>query len=106
MLRQQPEEIAHPAGRLQNIAGGEPHAPNGLIDAPNYGGTGVVGVEDRFPRCLVFLVLQQFFQLGIFAAPGGVFVIKGLGHSTPAYIAGQNFLLPWGRISSFCLQRF
>ena len=63
-----------------------------------------MGIEHRFPRRLVFLVLQQPFQLGIFAAPGGVFGIKGLGHSTPAYIAGQDFLLLWSGISPFCLQ--
>ena len=87
-IRQHSEEIAHPASRLQNIAGGEPHAPNGLIDTANYGGTGVMSVKHRFPRRLVFLILQQFFQLGIFTVPRGVFGIKGLGHSTPAHIAG------------------
>ena len=88
MLRQQPKEIAHPAGRLQDIAGGKAHASNGFIDTPNHRGAGVVGVEHRFPCRLVFLVLQQFFQLGMFTAPGGVFGIKGLGHSAPAHIAG------------------
>ena len=88
MIWKHPEKVAHAAGWLQNIAGGKTHALNGLIDTPNHCRAGVMSVEHGFPRCLVFLILQQLFQLGIFAAPGRVFRIKGLGHSAPAHITG------------------
>ena len=60
-FRQHTEEIAHTAGRLQDVAGLKTHAAHGLIDGPDYRGTGVVRVEGGTSGGGIFLRGQQFF---------------------------------------------
>ena len=60
-LRQHTKEIAHTAGRLQDVAGLKTHAAHGLIDGPDYRGTGVVRVEGGTSGGGIFLRGQQFF---------------------------------------------
>ena len=92
-LRQHPEEIAHAAGRLQNVAGTKAHLLHSLIDSADNGGAGVVGVEGGGPRRLIFLRGQQLLQLRILGGPHGFVRVKGIRHAAPAHIAGQHFLL-------------
>ena len=60
-FRQHTEEIAHTAGRLQDVASLKTHAAHGLIDGPDYRGTGVVRVEGGTSGGGIFLRGQQFF---------------------------------------------
>ena len=92
-FRQHTEEIAHTAGRLQDVAGLKTHAAHGLIDGPDYRGTGVVRVEGGTSGGSIFFRGQQLFQLGIFRSPCGLLRVKGVGQTAPAHILGKNFLL-------------
>ena len=55
---QHPEEIAHAARRLQDVAGGKAHVAYRLVDRPDDCGTGVVGVEGAGAGRFVFLFGQ------------------------------------------------
>ena len=68
-------------------------AAHGLIDGPDYRGTGVVRVEGGTSGGSIFLRGQQLFQLGIFRSPCGLLRVKGVGQTAPAHIPGKNFLL-------------
>ena len=92
-LRQHPEEVAHAAGRLQNIAVAKTQPFHGFIDSADHHRAGVVGVESRGPGSGVFLRGQQFLQLGILLGPGSFGWVESLRHAAPAHIAGQHFLL-------------
>ena len=92
-LRQHPEEIAHAAGRFQNVAGTKAHLLHSFIDSADNGGAGVVSVEGGGPGRFVFLRGQQFLQLGILLGPGSFGWVESLRHAAPAHIAGQHFLL-------------
>ena len=50
---------------FQDVAGLKTHAAHGLIDGPDYRGTGVVRVEGGTSGGGIFLRGQQLFQLGI-----------------------------------------
>ncbi len=43
-LRQHTEEVSHPAGGFQDVAGLESHFPHRLINGLDYGRAGVMGV--------------------------------------------------------------
>ena len=92
-LRQHPEEIAHTAGRFQNVAGAEAHLFYRVVDGADHSGAGVVGVEGGGPGRFIFLRGQQFLQLRILSGPRGFVRVKGVRHAAPAHIAGQHFLL-------------
>ena len=92
-FRQQAEEIAHAAGRLQNIALFKTHLLNGLIDGLDNQGACIMGIEGGGPRRFVFAVRQQAFQFLILGGPRGLVRVKGIGDASPAHIAGQDFLL-------------
>ena len=92
-LRQHPEEIAHTAGRFQNVAGAEAHLFYRVVDGADHSGAGVVGVEGRGASSRVFLRGQQFLQLRILSGPRGFVRVESLCHAAPAHIAGQHFLL-------------
>ena len=92
-LGQHPEEVAHAHCRLQNVAGLKAHAFNGLIHRPDDGGAGVMGIQGGSSCCLIFLIGEFCFQLGIFKCPFRLGVIKGIGKTTPANILPQHFLL-------------
>ena len=92
-LRQHPEEIAHTAGRFQNVAGAEAHLFYRVVDGANHSRAGVVGVEGRGASSRVFLRGQQLLQLRILGGPRGFVRVKGIRHAAPAHIAGQHFLL-------------
>ena len=92
-LRQHPEEIAHTAGRFQNVAGAEAHLLYRAIDGADDDGAGVVGVEGGGPGRFIFLRGQKLFQFGVLLGPGSFGRVEGIRHTAPAHIAGQHFLL-------------
>ena len=92
-LRQHPEEIAHTAGRLQNVAGAEAHLFYRVVNGADHSGAGVVGVEGRGPGRFIFLRGQKLFQFGVLLGPGSFGWVEGIRHAAPAHIAGQHFLL-------------
>ena len=65
-LRQQAEEVAYAHRRLKDAPALEAHATHGLIDGADDRGRGVVRVERRAPRRLVFFRREQGFQLCVF----------------------------------------
>ena len=88
-LRQHPEEVAHAAGRLQDVAALEAHIGKHVIDGPDDHGGGIVGVESRRPGGGIFLLGQQGLELGILA----VALLEAVSQTAPAHILGQNLLL-------------
>ena len=92
-VRQQTEEIAHPAGRFQNVAGSKSHAANGLIHGADDRRTGVMGVQGRGTGRSIFRLTEQIFEFLIFLFPICILRVKRLRKAAPAYIAGKNFLL-------------
>ena len=87
-IRQHTKEIAHAAGRFQNIASLESHVTYGLVNSPNHRGAGVVSIEGGPSGSGVFLWSQKLLQLGIFLAPAFLVRVKGVGKAAPAYIPG------------------
>ncbi len=92
-LRQHTEEIAHTAGRLQNVAGLKSHAAHGFINCFDDRRAGVVGVESGTSGSSVFLRSQQLLQLGIFRSPCFLVRVKGICQPAPAHIPRKYFLL-------------
>ena len=60
-LRQHTEEVAHTAGRLQDVSGLKSHTVHRFIDGLNDRRAGVMGVEGRASGGGIFLRGQQFF---------------------------------------------
>ena len=60
-FRQHTEEIAHTAGRLQDVAGLKTHTFHRFIDGLNDRRAGVMGIEGRASGGGIFLRGQQFF---------------------------------------------
>ena len=87
-LRQHTEEIAHTAGRLQNVAGLKSHASYGFINCFDDRRAGVMGIESGTSGGSVFRPGQQLLQLSIFRSPCGFLRVKGIGKTAPAYIPG------------------
>ena len=55
-IRAHADEVADAAGRLQHIAGLEPHVLQGLIHGPDHHGRGVESSQSGLPCCLVFIL--------------------------------------------------
>ena len=102
-LRQHPKEVAHTAGRLQNVAGAEAHLFYRVVDGADNGGTGVVGVEGGGPGRFIFLRGQQFFQFCVLCGPCGFVRVKGVRHAAPAHILREDMLFFRGGIAIFLL---
>ena len=92
-LRQQPEEIAHTAGRLQDFSGFKAHTLHSFIHCLDDHRTGIVGVEGGGFCEFIFLRGQQPLQLIVFVEPSSFVFVKGVRNAAPAHITGKNFLL-------------
>ena len=92
-FRQQAEEVADTHRRLKDSPALEAHAAQGLVDGLYYRGRGVVCVERRTSRGLVFVRREQGFKLGVFLRPVGFILVEHLGYAAPADVAGEHFLL-------------
>ena len=88
-LRQTAEEIAHAAGRLQDVAGLEAHVGEGIIDGPDDNRGGVMGIEGGRPRRRILVLGQQGLELPVLA----VALVKAVRKPAPAHVLGQNLLL-------------
>ena len=66
--REQAQEVAGAAGRLQDVALGKAHLGQGLVDSPDDHGRRVKGGQGAGPGRRVFLQIQQGFQLLIVGA--------------------------------------
>ena len=86
--REQAQEVAGAAGRLQDVALGKAHLGQGLVDSPDDHGRRVKGGQGAGPGRRVFLQIQQGFQLLIVGAG----FLKAVRKAAPAHITGQDFL--------------
>ena len=93
VFRQQAEEVADAHRRLKDAPALEAHAAHGLIDGSDDRGRGVVRVERRAPRRLVFFRREQGFQLLKLALPLALVLVEYLGDAAPADVAGEFILL-------------
>ena len=105
-LRQQAEEVADAAGGFQNIALLEAEITQGLIDRLDNGWTGIVGVQGGGPGGGVFALVQQPLQLCIFCVPVLLVLVKDLGQTAPAHIAGEDLLFRLRCAAPLQLNRF
>ena len=102
-LRQHTEEVAHAAGRFQDVAGLKAQAVDCLVDGTDHRGAGVVGIQCGASGCGVFLRGQSGLQRLVLLRPGSFVRIKGVGQAAPANVAGEDFLLLRGGASSLGL---
>ena len=103
-LREQSEEIAHAHAGFQDIARLESHLLHRVIDRPDHGGAGVVGVEGGRSGSGVFLRGEGGIQFPEFACPAILFLVKGIRQTAPAHIAGKDLLLLWRGVPAVELQ--
>ena len=66
-FRQHTNEIADTAGRFQDVAGLKAHLSQCLVHSPNNNRGSVKGGQTAGPGCGVFILVQQGFQLQVFA---------------------------------------
>ena len=92
-LRQHTEEVAHAHAGLQNIAGLEAHVLHRVVNGADNGGAGVVGVEGGGAGGGVFLRGKCGVQLCKFVCPIWLIFIERICQTSPAHIAGEDFLL-------------
>ena len=93
VFRQQAEEVADAHRRLKDAPALEAHAAHGLVDGADDRGRGVVRIERRASRGLVFVRREQRFQLCVFLRPVGFILVEHLGYAAPADVAGEFILL-------------
>ena len=91
-FRQHSEEIADAHGRLQNVAAGKAHLRDSIVHRPDDDGTGVVRVERRGARGLVFLRREDGGKLTVLIGPRRLVGIKGICQTAPAHIAREDLL--------------
>ena len=101
-LRQTAEEVAHAAGRLQDVAGLEAHVGEGIIDGPDDHRGSIVGIEGGRPRGRILVLGQQGFELRILA----VALVETVRKPAPAHVPGQYFLFLRGGEAVLGLQPF
>ena len=92
-LRKQAEEVADAHRRLKDSPALEAHAAHGLIYGADDRGRGIVRVERRTSRGLVFFRREQGFQLCVFLRPLALALVEHLGYAAPADVAGEHILL-------------
>ena len=97
-LREQSEEIAHAHAGFQDIALLESHLLHRVIDRPDHGGAGIVGVQGGCSGGGVFLRGKGGVQFPELACPAILFLVKGIRQTAPAHIAGKDLLLLRGGI--------
>ena len=93
VFRQQAEEVADAHRRLKDAPALEAHAAHGLIYGADDRGRGIVRVERRASRGLVFFRREQGFQLLKLALPLALALVEHLGDTAPADVAGEFILL-------------
>ena len=92
-FRQHSEEISNAHRRLQNVAAGEAHLRDSIVHRPNDDRAGVVCVERRGARRLVFLRCEYGGKLPVFICPRRLVGVKGICQTAPAHIAREHLLL-------------
>ena len=92
-FRQQAEEVADAHRRLEYVPALEAYAAHGLVDGADDRGRGIVRVERRASRGLVFFRREQGFKLCVFLRPVGFILVEHLGYAAPADVAGELVLL-------------
>ena len=95
-VRQHSKEVAHTHRRLQNVAAAESHAFHCIVDTTNHGGAGVVSVQSRSASGGVFILREQFFQLGVLGRPIFLVGVKSVCQTAPAHILRKHLLLLGG----------
>ena len=94
-VREHPKEIADAAAGLQNVTRLESHLRNRVIDGADNSRAGVVRVQCRGSRRVVFLWREDGFKGFVFLMPRRAVFIKRLRQAAPAHIAREYLLLIW-----------
>ena len=100
---QEAKEIAHAAGRLEYAPTFKAQIGERIIYCANNCRRGVVRVERRAARCLMLLGREGGFEFLKFALPLRFTLIKGVGDSSPANVAGKRLLLGGSRRATLSL---
>ena len=95
-VRQHPKEVAHTHTRFQNVTAAETHTLHRIVDTTDHGGAGVVGVQSRSASGGVFILREQFFQLGVLGRPIFLVGVKSVCQTAPAHILRKHLLLLGG----------
>ena len=105
-LRQQTKKITHTHSRLQHGSRLNTHTGEGIVNALNDQGRGVMGVQGRTTGSGIFIRCQQLFQFLILLCPFFIVSVESLRNAAPAGIAGKNVLLRRACLPLFCFQCF
>ena len=89
---QHPDEVSDAAGWLQNVPGLEAHLREGAIHGLNDNGRGVKSRQRTGSGGGVLILFKQGFQFFIVDAA----LVKAIGQTAPAHIAGEDFLFLLG----------
>ena len=79
-----PNEVAHAAGRFQDVAPLKAHLGKRLIHGPDDDRGGIKGRQTAGPGGGILVLVKQRFQFQIFA----VALVKAVRQAAPAHIAG------------------
>ena len=69
---------------------------HGIVNATDHGGAGIVGVQSRSASGGVFILREQFFQLGVLGRPIFLVGVKSVCQTAPAHILRKYLLLLGG----------
>ena len=88
----QAQEVAHAAGRLQDVAFGKAKAVKGFVHRLDDNGRGIERRQGGFHRRTVFLIGEDGFQLLILVRPCRIAAVKRHRQTAPSHILGKGFL--------------
>jgi len=95
-VRQHSEEVTYAHTRFQNVTAAETHTLHRIVDTTDHGRAGVVGIQSRSASGGVFILREQFFQLGVLGRPIFLVGVKSVCQAAPAHILGKHLLLLGG----------
>ena len=99
--REIPEEITRSHCRVEDLAAGKSHVFKRRINALYDVRLGVKSGECAFTGGGIFLVREQIFQLGVFAAPVLLTAVECVRNAAPAAVMSKYVLLLGGRMAVF-----
>ena len=103
-LREHPEEVAHAHAGFEDVPRLESHPLHRVIDCPDNGGGGIVGIQGGRSGGGVFLRGEGGVQFLELICPTILFLVKGVRQTAPAHIPGKDLLFLRGGVPAVKLQ--
>ena len=104
--REIPEEVTRSHCRVEDLAAGKSHVFKRRVNAFYDVRLGIKCGERTFAGGGIFLVREQIFQLGVFAAPVFFSAVECVCNAAPAAVMSKYVLLLGGRMAVFGFDLF